>query len=647
MQKRLNQLILFIVSFACFQTVESQTLPDYLPSNGLVAWYPFNGNANDESGNGNDFVNPNFSFSTNADLDSAANLFGTNFEYAPIAEFSGSQLNQPFSFSFSYLGNSCALILGTGSESFNIYITSVSISFSQYGSHLDTWSTSTSYTSDLWNKVLVTRNNIGEFFFYVNSIKYGPFYWQNNMHPCEISFNCVHTDGCGTNIIACTNFQSSDFYVDDISMFNRVLERNEVQAIQTKTPVSQIVDMTQSPPGIPYQAVVRNASGQVAANTSVATRFTLHQNTTDGAVEYQETHALTTNAQGLVSAVIGQGSAVQGTFAGINWANTTKFMQVEMDLGSGYVDMGTQQLMSVPYALYSNGISVNVSSTGDTLSIGGNHVIVPGISVANLVYGCTDIAACNYNSSANQNDNSCLYTGAICDDGNANTTNDVINGSCVCAGTAVGNGTYVPGNGVTDIDGNTYSSIIINGQEWMQQNLAVTKYRNGDPIPTGLSDLTWYYTSSGAYAIYNNDVFNNYMYGKLYNWYAVNDIRGICPAEWHVPTDAEWSAFINFLDPSADGGNIVNIAGSKMKSTTGWNSPNTGANNESGFTGLPAGYRNGNGGYNYIGEFGDWWSSTETDSNFAWYRNLGYDRPYVSRANYGKKDGFSVRCIKD
>ncbi|MEY4329673.1 MAG: hypothetical protein RL609_421 [Bacteroidota bacterium] len=403
----------------------------------------------------------------------------------------------------------------------------------------------------------------------------------------------------------------------------------------------------QAPMSIPYQAVVHNADGSVMANTALTMTFKIHDVAATGNVVYQETHSLSSNAQGLVVCAVGSGTAVQGTFAGIQWGSGAKFMHVLMNTGSGEIDLGTQQMMSVPFALYSNGVSVNVSTTGDTLSIGGNHVIVPGISVANLVYGCTDIAACNYNSSANQNDNSCLYTGAICDDGNSNTTNDVINGSCVCAGTAVGNGTYVPGNGVTDIDGNTYSSIIINGQEWMQQNLAVTKYRNGDPIPTGLSDLTWYYTSSGAYAIYNNDVVNNYMYGKLYNWYAVNDIRGICPAEWHVPTDAEWSSFINFLDPSADGGNNVNIAGSKMKSTTGWNSPNTGANNESGFTGLPAGYRNGNGGYNYIGEFGDWWSSTETDSNFAWYRNLGYDRPYVSRANYGKKDGFSVRCIKD
>jgi hypothetical protein len=106
------------------------------------------------------------------------------------------------------------------------------------------------------------------------------------------------------------------------------------------------------PPGIPYQAVVRNTDGSVAANANLTARFTLHQNTTDGVVEFQETHALVSNAQGLVSAVIGQGTEEQSSFSAIVWSNTTKFLQVEMDLGNGYVDLGTQQLMSVPFAMY-------------------------------------------------------------------------------------------------------------------------------------------------------------------------------------------------------------------------------------------------------------------------------------------------------
>jgi hypothetical protein len=157
---------------------------------------------------------------------------------------------------------------------------------------------------------------------------------------------------------------------------------------------------SQTPQGIPYQALIRNNAGAPLVNAAVTVRFTLHQNEVMGAVEYQETQSLITNAYGLVNTQFGQGSAVQGTFAGIVWSNTTKFIQVEADDGSGYVDMGTQQMMSVPYAMYSgaaatanlantansanssvtadNGFS-NVSVTGDTLyMVNGSFIIVPG-----------------------------------------------------------------------------------------------------------------------------------------------------------------------------------------------------------------------------------------------------------------------------
>jgi uncharacterized protein (TIGR02145 family) len=195
-----------------------------------------------------------------------------------------------------------------------------------------------------------------------------------------------------------------------------------------------------------------------------------------------------------------------------------------------------------------------------------------------------------------------------------------------------------------------YTSIVINGQEWMQQNLAVTKYRNGDPIPTGLSDATWSNTTSGAYAIYNNDAANNTTYGKLYNWYAVNDSRGLCPTGWHVPSDAEWTTLINYLDPNQNpsaNGTQSTVAGGKMKSTTGWNAPNTGATNESSFTGLPGGYRYFNGSYYTIGGYGLWWSSTEYVSGSAWRRGLGYDYSDVYRNGLNKRTGISVRCVRD
>jgi len=143
--------------------------------------------------------------------------------------------------------------------------------------------------------------------------------------------------------------------LDDIAIYNRALTPTEVTALFTATPTNNgggTSIANQAPPGIPYQAEVRNENGELLANANVNVRFTLHELTANGTVSYQETHAITTNEFGLFAATIGVGTAAQGTFAGINWSQTTKFLQVEVDAGNGYITMGNQQLMSVPYALY-------------------------------------------------------------------------------------------------------------------------------------------------------------------------------------------------------------------------------------------------------------------------------------------------------
>lgn len=205
-----------------------------------------------------------------------------------------------------------------------------------------------------------------------------------------------------------------------------------------------------------------------------------------------------------------------------------------------------------------------------------------------------------------------------------------------------------PGGGVTDIDGNSYQTIVLgNGQEWMAENLRTGSYRNGDPIITGLSNNEWFNTSTGAYANYNSNPSYDAVYGKLYNWHAVGDLRNVCPVDWHIPTDGEWSSFTDYL-----GG--INVAGGKMK-TTGtiqtssglWESPNSGATNESGFSGIPGGTRNSNGQFEYIGYNGYYWSVTEDGWNNAWYRPLNSNDDNTSHFSYFKNMGFSVRCMKD
>ena len=238
----------------------------------------------------------------------------------------------------------------------------------------------------------------------------------------------------------------------------------------------------------------------------------------------------------------------------------------------------------------------------------------------------------------------------------ANTTYYVRAYATNSAGTAYGNevsftttaggGGIVtnPGAGVT-FDGYTYTSIVLgNGQEWMAENLRSISYANGDPIPNITDNTIWQNLTTGAWAHYNNDSQYENPYGKLYNWYTVADPRNVCPTGWHVPSDAEWTVLSDYLGGEA-------VAGGKMKSTgtAYWLTPNTGATNESGFSGLPGGYRSASGTFNGLGGGGGggWWSSTEDNTSFAWYRYLNYDNGVVGRGNLNKADGFSVRCLRD
>ncbi|HUR09717.1 MAG TPA: fibrobacter succinogenes major paralogous domain-containing protein [Flavitalea sp.] len=179
---------------------------------------------------------------------------------------------------------------------------------------------------------------------------------------------------------------------------------------------------------------------------------------------------------------------------------------------------------------------------------------------------------------------------------------------------------------------------------WMTKNLDVAVYRNGDPIPKVTDGATWAALTTGAYCYYNNDsTMYAATYGKLYNWYAVNDPRGLPPEGWHIPTYFEWTTLGTCLGGDA-------VAGGPMKETgtTHWTAPNTGATNNSGFTGLPGGARSSLGVFDDIGIGGFWWSSTKEGTNYAWYRILVFDSDdLISFDGYDKHYGFSVRCLKD
>jgi len=193
-------------------------------------------------------------------------------------------------------------------------------------------------------------------------------------------------------------------------------------------------------------------------------------------------------------------------------------------------------------------------------------------------------------------------------------------------------------------------SVTIGTQIWSSKNLDVANYRNGDPIPQVTDPTAWANLTTGAWCWYNNDSATyGAVYGRLYNWYAVNDPRGLAPQGWHVPTDGEWNRLTKFIDPDADTTDCCNnTAGMAMKSTTGWFNYGNGTN-ISGFTGLPGGGRNGSGFFNEVGYIGSWWSASEFSTIHAFKRNLfpDYAISFLERNYDNKIVGLSVRVVRD
>ncbi|WNM19382.1 fibrobacter succinogenes major paralogous domain-containing protein [Flavobacterium capsici] len=201
---------------------------------------------------------------------------------------------------------------------------------------------------------------------------------------------------------------------------------------------------------------------------------------------------------------------------------------------------------------------------------------------------------------------------------------------------------YTVGIGVTDINGTAYNSVILNGQEWTTKNLSVTKYRNGDVIPQVQDATQWAALTTGAWCYYSYQTSNGTVYGKLYNWYAVNDPRGLAPTGWHIPTNSEWISLIDFLGGSQEAGGLLKEAG-----TSHWQSPNTNATNSSGITALPGGYCMANGSFSSLGTIGYWWVADSYNSTNAWCAGLYHNTKTISRAPIDKKQGFSVRVVKN
>jgi uncharacterized protein (TIGR02145 family) len=363
-----------------------------------------------------------------------------------------------------------------------------------------------------------------------------------------------------------------------------------------------IAASAQVPALIPYQAIARDAAGQPLANTNINARFTIHDATSSGAVVWQEIQTVSTTSLGLFTVQLG--SAVPLT--DVNWASGNKFMQVEVDFGAGFTDVGTQQMLSVPFALHSGNGFTGISISGDTLHFGnGQFAIINGISATN-----------------NGPQHPRVIYNHTC--GTPNVHNPIL--------------TY---GTLTDQEGNSYNTIVIGTQEWMAENLNTSIYRNGDPIPYLMDNAEWSVTTDGAYGIYDGNVNYTCPYGKLYNWYACVDERELCPIGWHYPTETDWIELTNF---------VGNEPGVSLRSIVNWGGPNilpADADNRLGFSGLPAGARAFNGNYGSIGINLNFWGANETSNSDAAFRYLSNSNYQINQGTVDKHYGMSVRCVRD
>ncbi len=299
----------------------------------------------------------------------------------------------------------------------------------------------------------------------------------------------------------------------------------------------------------------------------------------------------------------------------------------------------TKSILPVVTTSSVSDITANTAKGGGTITEEG----VAPVTERGICWSLTDAPTTSDNKMLNGT-GLVTYT-SIMDGLTASTTYYVRAFASNSSGTSYGNSVKFVTRGatVTDIDGNVYNTVTIGTQVWMVENLKVTRYRNGDPIANVTGSVSWKGLTTGAYCWYNNDAVNKDTYGALYNWHAVNDSRNIAPAGWHVATNAERATLDSYLGGSA-------AAGGKLKEEgiVHWTTPNTGATNASGFTGVPAGYRiSGTGAFSSLGLQNYIWSSTQNDASTAFRRQLQYNSANTPTSISDKRSGFSVRLIKD
>jgi len=357
---KMKKLLLTIAAtFGMTALTMAQNVPSYVPTNGLVGWWPFNGNANDESGNGNNgAVNGAILTNDRFGISSASYSFNGNV----AVDFPSQNLNQNFTVSLWFNPDTLYVLPCGAHEVFGNFTNNQAfpnghrIGINELGQ------------ISVGNGIAGTPNpNYYQANNWINAIYTYEFVTQtmslyiNNQLESSISglaivnYGNFFRAGARANAGPYCGFVGK---IDDIGIWNRALTPSEITALYTGVPTDSQNDgssVTNTvPAAISYQAVARDAQGQPLSEADMQVKFTVLADSLTGAAEYSESHALTTNALGLFNTAFGAGTPLSGTFATINWAAGNKYLKVELDAGSGFVDMGTQQLLSVPYSMRSN-----------------------------------------------------------------------------------------------------------------------------------------------------------------------------------------------------------------------------------------------------------------------------------------------------
>jgi uncharacterized protein (TIGR02145 family) len=677
--RKLLTVIIAILAFAA-TNIQAQ-VPSYVPTNGLVGNWGFNGNANDQSGNGNNGTvngatlttdrngNANSAYSFDASQNSKISL---PLQQSGITSYSISAWFKTTSEFSAILAGRIAL----DQAGLTLLIHGGKVFYFVDGGNIQTGKlTTANYNDNQWHHVVGIYNGTpgiidpNQFSIYVDNLLVSQ---TNIVNGYVTAYSPINN---GTNLLLGVWGQGYDFNgkIDDLSIFNRALTQSEITQLYSSTEsIQNLCTKTIQPYNVNVGDATHEGSTYAWSISPEAPNAIINGNGTNAITidwtnvpnDSYTLQAIETSLEGCISSAVRatinlatptapvaqpQTFCDNATVANLV-ATGTNLQWYSVVTGGTALDSGTPLASGIYYV--SNNLGT-CESQRTAVAITINSTVIPTFTqVASTCSGTAIMAL----PTISNNGITGTWSPAI--NNSETTTYTFTPDASQCAAPTTQTITITTPKITSRISFvapvASLPNVTIGSQVWTNKNLDVVTYRDGTPIPQVTDPTEWSNLTTGAWCYYNNDPANGAIYGKLYNWYAVAGIyddaslndpslrKQFAPIGWHVPSDSEWTTLTGFLGGEG-------IAGGKMKEigTSYWNSPNVEATNESGFTGLPGGYCVYDGAFGSIGGYCSWWSSSEYHTNIAYARGLDKLYGIASRNLNVKTYGFSVRLIKD